>query len=177
MRRRHFVAVSCASVRSAGVPSTSKANVVDRNARIMVGFPAGSSPDFVARLLAEHVKDYAPSFLVDNRPGAGGRLPLEQLKSGDRDGSLIAITPGDQVALFPHVYAKLGYDAKTAELHRAGDLRRTGHPEESKKILSGLQKLSGMTWLKRLVVSESKELPAADVEKLEKALPKCKIEH
>ena len=101
--RRRFVAVSGASVLSAGVPSTSKANVVDRNARIMVGFPAGSSPDFVARLLAEHVKDYAPTILVDNRPGAGGRLPLEQLKSGERDGSVMAITPGDQVALFPQI--------------------------------------------------------------------------
>jgi tripartite-type tricarboxylate transporter receptor subunit TctC len=109
--RRRFVAASGVSALSVGLPSTGKANVVDRNARIMVGFPAGSSPDFVARLLAEHVKDYAPSFLVDNRPGAGGRLPLEQLKSGERDGSLMAITPGDQVALFPHVYAKLGYDA------------------------------------------------------------------
>src|SRR5215208_5598673 len=74
----------------------------------MVGFPAGSSPDFVARLLALHLKDYAPALLVDNRPGAGGRLPLELLNSGERDGSLMAITPGDQVALFPHVYAKLG---------------------------------------------------------------------
>jgi tripartite-type tricarboxylate transporter receptor subunit TctC len=109
--RRRFVAVSAASALSMGLPSTSKAKVFDRNVRIMVGFPAGSSPDFVARLLAEHVKDYAPTFLVDNRPGAGGRLPLELLKSGERDGSIMAITPGDQVALFPHVYAKLGYDA------------------------------------------------------------------
>jgi tripartite-type tricarboxylate transporter receptor subunit TctC len=77
----------------------------------MVGFPAGSSPDFVARLLAEYVKDYAPSIIVDNRPGAGGRVPLEALKGGERDGSLMVLTPGDQLALFPHVYAKLGYDA------------------------------------------------------------------
>jgi tripartite-type tricarboxylate transporter receptor subunit TctC len=42
----------------------------------MVGFPAGSSPDLVARLLAENMKEYAPSLIVDNRPGAGGRLPL-----------------------------------------------------------------------------------------------------
>jgi tripartite-type tricarboxylate transporter receptor subunit TctC len=77
----------------------------------MVGFPAGSSPDFVTRLLAEYVKDYAPSIIVDNRPGAGGRLPLEALKGGERDGSLMVLTPGDQVALFPHVYAKLGYNA------------------------------------------------------------------
>jgi DNA-directed RNA polymerase subunit alpha len=40
--------------------------------------------------------------------------------------------------------AKLGYDAKSSELHRAGALRRTGHVEESRKILSGLQpKLAG----------------------------------
>ena len=110
MDRRRFVALSAATALS-GLPSTSQARIVDRNVRIMVGFPAGSSPDYVARLLAEHVKDYAPTLLVDNRPGAGGRLPLELLKSGERDGSLMAITPGDQVALFPHVYAKLGYDA------------------------------------------------------------------
>jgi tripartite-type tricarboxylate transporter receptor subunit TctC len=78
----------------------------------MVGFPAGSAPDFVTRQLAEYVKDYAPSILVDNRPGAGGRLPLDALKGGERNGSLMVLTPGDQVALFPHVYAKLGYDAQ-----------------------------------------------------------------
>jgi tripartite-type tricarboxylate transporter receptor subunit TctC len=38
-------------------------------------------------------------------------MPLEALKGGERDGSVIVLTPGDQVALFPHVYAKLGYDA------------------------------------------------------------------
>ena len=43
---------------------------------------------------------------------------------------------------FAHA-AKLGYDPKNSELHRAGALRRTGHAEEAKKILAGLQKLSG----------------------------------
>ena len=55
--------------------------MVNHTARIMVGFPAGSSPDFVARVLAEYVKDFAPSIIVDNRPGAGGRLPLDALKA------------------------------------------------------------------------------------------------
>jgi DNA-directed RNA polymerase subunit alpha len=39
--------------------------------------------------------------------------------------------------------AKLGYDSKNSELHRAGALRRTGHLDEAKKLLGGLQKLSG----------------------------------
>jgi len=110
--RRGFIALSSAAALTAGLPSLGKANVIDRNARIMVGFPAGASPDFVARVLAEHMKEYAPAIIVDNRPGAGGRLPLEALKSGERDGSLMVLTPGDQVALFPHVYAKLGYDGR-----------------------------------------------------------------
>jgi tripartite-type tricarboxylate transporter receptor subunit TctC len=112
--RRRFIALSSATAGLAGLASVSasgQANVINRNARIMVGFPAGSSPDLVARLLAENMKEYAPSLIVDNRPGAGGRLPLEALKGGERDGSVIVLTPGDQVALFPHVYAKLGYDA------------------------------------------------------------------
>ena len=112
--RRRFIALSSTAAGLAGMASVSasgQANVINRKARIMVGFPAGSSPDLVARLLAEHMKGYAPSLIVDNRPGAGGRLPLEALKSAERDGSAMTLTPGDQVALFPHVYAKLGYDA------------------------------------------------------------------
>ena len=49
------------------------------------------------------MKGYAPSLIVDNRPGAGGRLPLEVLKGTERDGSAMTLTPGDQVALFPHL--------------------------------------------------------------------------
>lgn len=108
--RRRFVALSAAAL-AAGRPSPGSADVIGRTARLMVGFPAGSSPDVVARLLAQHMKDYAPTIIVDNRPGAGGRLPLEALKAGDRDGSVLALTPGDQVSLFPHVYARLGYDS------------------------------------------------------------------
>jgi tripartite-type tricarboxylate transporter receptor subunit TctC len=109
--RRGFIALLSATAFSGlFVPSSARADLVSHNARIMLGFPAGSSPDFVSRLLAEYVKGYAPSIIVDNRPGAGGRLPLEALKGGERDGSLMVLTPGDQVALFPHVYAKLGYD-------------------------------------------------------------------
>jgi tripartite-type tricarboxylate transporter receptor subunit TctC len=112
--RRRFIALSSTTALWIGLafnPSLSQANILTRNARMMVGFPAGSAPDFIARLLVENVKGYAPSMIVDNRPGAGGRLPLEALKGGERDGTVIALTPGYQLTLFPHIYTKLGYDA------------------------------------------------------------------
>ena len=108
--RRRFLGLSLAAL-TMELPSVSEARTIDRAARLMVGFPAGSSPDFVARLLAEHLRDYASTIVVDNRPGAGGRIPLEALKAAERDGSVMVLTPGDQVALFPHVYARLGYDS------------------------------------------------------------------
>jgi tripartite-type tricarboxylate transporter receptor subunit TctC len=48
--------------------------------------------------------------IVENRPGAGGRIALDTLRGAEPDGSLLALTPGDQVTLFPHVYQKLSYD-------------------------------------------------------------------
>ena len=37
---------------------------------MLVGFGAGGAIDVIARLLVEGMKDYASSFIVDNRPSA-----------------------------------------------------------------------------------------------------------
>jgi hypothetical protein len=58
--RRRFVTVSSAATLSAGlavIPSSGHANIVNHTAGIAVGFPTGTSPDVVARLLAEYMKD------------------------------------------------------------------------------------------------------------------------
>src|SRR3954468_22832594 len=70
--------------------------------------------------------------------------------------------------------AKLGYDARSSELHRAGALRRTGHAEESKKVLAGLQsKLAGSSaeyhFQQGALLAADGELSLAAAE-LEKAL-------
>jgi tripartite-type tricarboxylate transporter receptor subunit TctC len=83
-----------------------------RTGRLLVGFPPGGSVDLVARSLAEHVKGptTAVTMIVDNRPGAGGRLALETLKAAAPDGATVGLTPGDQLTLFPSIYNRLGYD-------------------------------------------------------------------
>jgi tripartite-type tricarboxylate transporter receptor subunit TctC len=114
LSRRCFVTSSASAGLACalgGLSSAIQAQTLAKNARLLVGFPPGGSLDVVARLLVEHVKGYASSMIVDNRPGAGGRIALEALKAGEPDGSLLALTPGDQVTLFPHVYQRLNYDA------------------------------------------------------------------
>jgi tripartite-type tricarboxylate transporter receptor subunit TctC len=114
LSRRFFLTASARGALACGfggLGTAAGAQVVGKNARLLVGFPPGGSLDVVARLLAEHMKGYARSMIVDNQPGAGGRIALETLKNSEPDGSVLVLTPGDQVTLFPHVYRKLPYDA------------------------------------------------------------------
>jgi tripartite-type tricarboxylate transporter receptor subunit TctC len=110
LTRRHFIAASVGVGSCLTAPRTPAiAQTITKPSRLIVGFPAGGSIDAVARLLVENMKGYAPSLIVDNRPGAGGRTALDMLKGGEADGSVIGITPGDQLTLFPHVYNRLSY--------------------------------------------------------------------
>lgn len=69
--------------------------------------------------------------------------------------------------------AKLGYDAKNSELHRAGSLRRLGKLDEARKILDDQEKHQGSSaeyhFQKGALLSAEGELLAAAVE-LEKAV-------
>ena len=79
-------------------------------ARILVGFPPGGPTDVVAKLVAEQMKAYASSTIVENRPGAGGRVAMEALKNSAADGSVMVLTPAVAMCLYPHVYKSLSYD-------------------------------------------------------------------
>ena len=86
--------------------------VLNKPVRIVVGFPAGGAADAVARLLAEQLQgSYASVVIIDNKPGAGGRMGAQVLKDSAADGSQILLTPASILTIYPHVYKKLGYDA------------------------------------------------------------------
>ena len=80
--------------------------------RILVGFPPGGSADTIARLLAERLPAQlgGQAVVVDNKPGAAGRIAIEQLKNAAPDGNTVLVMPSGPVVLFPHVYRKLNYD-------------------------------------------------------------------
>lgn len=80
------------------------------SARILTGFPPGGTVDVVARRVADKMRGtYAKVVLVENKPGAGGRLAVDELKRSPADGSSLLITPAAMVTLYPHLYPKLPY--------------------------------------------------------------------
>lgn len=79
--------------------------------RILVGFPPGGSADVIARLVADGLREDFSTVVVDNKPGAGGRLALNMVKLAKPDGQTVIVLPSGPMVLFPHVYKKLDYDA------------------------------------------------------------------
>jgi tripartite-type tricarboxylate transporter receptor subunit TctC len=53
-----------------------------RPVRIVVGFPAGSASDIVARLMGQWLSEHlGQPFVIENRPGAGGNIATEAASS------------------------------------------------------------------------------------------------
>ena len=110
LTRRRFVAAPAAATLVLGLSPRAGAQTVAKPARMIVGFPPGGSSDVVARLLIEQMRGYAPSIIVDNRPGAGGRIAMDVVKAAPPDGSVMVLTPASMMVLYPHLYKTLGYE-------------------------------------------------------------------
>lgn len=100
---------------SAGVTLQAQAQIQaqtqDKQAlKLVVGFPPGGSVDVIARLIAESVRDDFSSVIVENKPGAAGRIALAQIKIAKPDGQTLVVAPSGPMVVAPHVYKKLEYD-------------------------------------------------------------------
>jgi tripartite-type tricarboxylate transporter receptor subunit TctC len=70
-----------------------------RTVRIVVGYPAGGTTDFVARLIARWLSErFGVSFIVENRPGAGTNIATEGVVRASGDGyTLLLVTPANAI--------------------------------------------------------------------------------
>jgi tripartite-type tricarboxylate transporter receptor subunit TctC len=83
-----------------------------KTVRIVVPFGAGSTPDIVARLIADQLQQrYGGSaFVVENKPGASGNLGTDMVAKATPDGSTIGISIGGPLAINTLLFSKLPYD-------------------------------------------------------------------
>ncbi|MDH6590134.1 tripartite-type tricarboxylate transporter receptor subunit TctC [Variovorax sp. TBS-050B] len=80
-------------------------------ARILVGFSPGGTLDVVTRALAEQLHDpLSRPVVVENKPGAGGKLAIDALRAAPADGSVAMLCPDFLVSIYPFVFNKLAYD-------------------------------------------------------------------
>jgi len=78
--------------------------------RIVVGFPAGSSTDSIARVLADHLRaKLGQTVIVENKPGANGVLGVTEVARAPADGYTILATNSSSITVNPQIYRKISY--------------------------------------------------------------------
>jgi tripartite-type tricarboxylate transporter receptor subunit TctC len=85
-----------------------------RPVRWIVPFGAGNPPDIVTRAMAQWLSErLGQSFVVENRPGAGGTIAVEAVVRAPADGyTLLAMAPSSVInaTLFSALYEKLNFN-------------------------------------------------------------------
>jgi len=90
--------------------AAAQADYPNRMVRLVLPAAPGGGLDFLARLLAQKMGDSTKqSFLVDNRPGAGGNIGLEMVAKAAPDGYTLVL-PTSAFPLNPSLFDKLPFD-------------------------------------------------------------------
>ena len=107
-RRQFMHHIGCASALGALSPLAAWAQTIDQ-VKIFYGFPAGSAGDSVARRVGEKLAEspYTRNpAVVENKPGAGGRIAQESLKGAPADGTVLTLSPFSCTSIYPHIYTR-----------------------------------------------------------------------
>ena len=79
--------------------------------RLLVGFPPGGGTDVIARLLQEPLSQrLGRTVMIENKPGAGGQIAAQLLKSSLADGSTLFLTHDHTISILPQVVRHAGFD-------------------------------------------------------------------
>lgn len=104
--------LSLTAAAALAMPAIAKAQAFpapNKQAKVIVPFPAGGSTDIVGRAIAEEYgKLWNTQVIVENKPGAGANVGMEFVARSEPDGHTIMIAPIG-MTINPHLYKSVGY--------------------------------------------------------------------
>lgn len=112
--RRATLALCLAASWLAAAPAQAQAdNWPAKPIRIVVGFPAGSFTDTIARAVSDQLsKQLGQPVIVDNKPGANGAIGVGEVARSAPDGYTLLVTNSSSITINPQIYKKISYQPK-----------------------------------------------------------------
>jgi tripartite-type tricarboxylate transporter receptor subunit TctC len=107
MSPHHAAVIVCTLAAS----SAAAQNYPERPIRVIVGVPAGATPDIMARSVTTGMsKILGQPLVMDNRGGAGGIIGTEVAAKSAADGYTLLVSSPGPLTILPHMQTKIGYD-------------------------------------------------------------------
>ena len=109
--RRNFLHLAAGAAALPAVSRIARAQAYPtRPVRIIVGFPAGSAPDIIARLMGQWLSErLGQPFIIENRPGAGSNIATEAVVRAPPDGYTLLLVIAAN-AINATLYDKLNFN-------------------------------------------------------------------
>ncbi|MFZ0609397.1 MAG: tripartite tricarboxylate transporter substrate binding protein [Xanthobacteraceae bacterium] len=110
--RRSILSVAAGLMASPAVivPARAQADYPSRPIHLVVGFAAGGGNDIFARLVGAKVSQIlGQPVVVENKPGAGGRIAPEYVTQQPADGYTLFVGPSGAMAVAAAIYSDLKY--------------------------------------------------------------------
>lgn len=127
------------------IPASAQADsdYPNRTIKIVVGFAAGGGNDIIARIIGQKLQDaLGQPVIVENRPGAGGRLSAAYVATSPPDGYTLLVGASGAMAISPAVFEKMPYstlkDFTPISMIAAFPLILVVHPANPAKNLQDL---------------------------------------
>jgi len=95
---------------AAAVPAAAQTDYPTKPIRMIVGFAAGGGNDIFARLVGAKLGELlGQQVVVENRPGAAGRLSAEYVSHQPADGYTLLVGASGAMSIGPAIYSDLQY--------------------------------------------------------------------
>ena len=108
---RRFALAALAGILGATQPGWAQdAAYPNRPIRMIVGFAAGGGNDLFARVIGQKLSEQiGQTVVIENKPGAGGRLAVDFVKNQPADGYTLMVGATGQMSVAAAIYPNLGY--------------------------------------------------------------------
>ena len=109
LTRRTLLALAAATLSTGAFAQAWPAKPI----RVIVPFPPGGGTDIIARETTQKVAAATGwTFVIDNKPGAGGNLGVDAAAKAPADGYTLVLGQTSNLAINPTLYPKMPYDSQ-----------------------------------------------------------------
>ena len=114
MKRLCIFALAPLLLMFSGMSANAQSSIYpNRPVKMIVGFPAGGAVDAAGRNMAQALqKSLNQSFIVDNRPGVGGMLAMQEVARAAPDGYTLAVGSAGPLTVSPSIFKNANFDPR-----------------------------------------------------------------